>query len=534
MRRTTLASIALLAAVSMVVIPGCKSHQHKHTEDKVVVYDAPKADKSMADKPMTDPFAAEKSSAKSAVDGMTRGTLAYPTGDRKTSALLLEKAVPSEIVANKPYTYEIKVTNITANKLEGVEITETLPAGLKLADAVQGATLRVDGANAKIGLGTLNPGESKVVKIGATATQAGAVSGCSAITYNTSLCLGLNVVSPAITANATLPSTDVLVCDNIPLKVTVTNSGTGVARNVKVTDTLPEGLTLADGKKDLALHIGNLAAGESKTVEVMLKASKTGNYSTQFEAVGDDLPTQSIAAAVNVRQPRLVVTKAGPKNIFVGSPFTYELEIENKGDGIAKDSVLTDNLPAGFVVVDASDAASVSGNRVTWNVGDLAPGAKKKVLLTVRGTAVGTARNSVTGQANCADPATVSAETQVSGVPAILLEVVDSPDPVQVGQDTTYTITVTNQGSAPSTNVKVLSMLEDNMEFVSAGGAAAGKLEGKEVRFESIASLAPGAKAVFTVVVKAKGQEDVRFKTVLTADQFKREIEETESTNFYK
>jgi len=533
MRCTTLASIALLAAVSMVLVPGCKTQSTSKTGDRVITYQTTKpADK---DSGSRDPFTKELApTVKPSADGMTRGVLAYPTGDRRTSALVLEKAVPSEVIANKPYTYEIKVTNVTSNKLEGVEIVESVPAGLKLADAIQGATLHVDGQTARIGVGSLNPGESKTIKIGATATQAGAVSGCSAISYNTSLCLGLNVVSPALTANATLPDGDVLLCDRIPLKVTVSNSGTGLARNIKVTDTLPDGLTTLDGVKELSLDIGNLAAGESKTVEVLLKASKTGSYATQLEATGDDLPAQSVAANVNVRQPRLVVSKAGPKNIFVGAPFNYELEVENKGDGIARAAILTDNLPSGFEVVDASDNATVAAGRVTWQVGDLAPGAKRKVLLTVRGTAIGTARNSVTAQADCADPATVSAETQVAGVPAILLEAVDSPDPIQIGQDTVYTVTVTNQGSIPLTNVKVVNTIEGGMEFLSAGGATEGKLEGSEIKFAPIATLAPGATAVFTVKIKAVESKVVIFKTRASSDQLNRDSTDEESTNFYK
>lgn len=533
MLRSSLTTIALLAAVSLIALPGCKSRQAQDSAGRVDTTDGASINFDSSTQPTTRMARDLPMAAKPSADGFIKGTLAYPTGDRKTSALLLEKSVPGEVIANKPYEYTIKVTNLTPSKLKGIEITETLPVGLKLADAVSGATLHVDGQTAKIGIGELAAGESRTIKIGATATQAGAVSGCSAVSYNTNLCLGLNVVSPALTANATLPA-DVLLCDRIPLKITVTNSGTGTAKNIKVTDTLPEGLLTADGRQELSIDVGSLAAGESRTVEVLLKASKTGSFQTQLEAQADDIAVQAVAAAVVVRQPKLVVSKSGPKNIFVGVPFTYELEIENRGDGIARQAVLTDNLPDSLRVIKVSEGGTIAGGRVTWQIGDLAPGAKKKVTLEVEGNNVGTALNSVTGQAECADPATVSAETQISGVPAILLEVVDSPDPVRVGEETTYIITVTNQGSAPSTNVKIVGVLENNMEFVSAAGASAGKLDGTNINFEPLASLAPGATAKFTVVIKASGSDDVRFKTVLTADQFKRSIEETESTNFYK
>jgi uncharacterized repeat protein (TIGR01451 family) len=120
------------------------------------------------------------------------------------------------------------------------------------------------------------------------------------------------------------------------------------------------------------------------------------------------------------------------------------------------------------------------------------------------------------------------------GIPAILLEVIDNPDPVAVGGQTTYTIAVTNQGSAVATNVKLIGTLEDQMEFVSTKGDTGGRMDGKAISFEPLASLAPKARATWTVVVKAVGEGDVRFKTVLTSDQLSRPVEELESTTFYK
>ena len=48
-----------------------------------------------------------------------------------------------------------------------------------------------------------------------------------------------------------------------------------------------------------------------------------------------------------------------------------------------------------------------------------------------------------------------SCTTEVVGVPAILLEVVDVEDPVEVGKEAVYDIKVTNQGSAIGTNIRI-------------------------------------------------------------------------------
>jgi hypothetical protein len=54
------------------------------------------------------------------------------------------------------------------------------------------------------------------------------------------------------------------------------------------------------------------------------------------------------------------------------------------------------------------------------------------------------------------------------------------------------------------------------------------------VEFAPLPSLAPKSKAEWRIVVKAGQPADVRFKVIMTSDQFSKTVEETESTNQYK
>ena len=63
-----------------------------------------------------------------------------------------------------------------------------------------------------------------------------------------------------------------------------------------------------------------------------------------------------------------------------------------------------------------------------------------------------------TAQAKCASAVTAVAQTEFSGLSALLLECVDVTDPIEVGQQETYIITVTNQGSANDKNIKIVSI----------------------------------------------------------------------------
>lgn len=119
-------------------------------------------------------------------------------------------------------------------------------------------------------------------------------------------------------------------------------------------------------------------------------------------------------------------------------------------------------------------------------------------------------------------------------IPAVLLEMIDINDPVEVGSNEIYVITVTNQGSAPDTNIRMKGFLEGEMEFVSASGATRGTHADKTVTFEPLPRLAPGAKAEWRVIVKALAPGDVRFRVEMNTDELDREVIKTEATRFFE
>src|SRR5205085_12665172 len=110
-----------------------------------------------------------------------------------------------------------------------------------------------------------------------------------------------------------------------------------------------------------------------------------------------------------------------------------------------------------------------------------------------------------------APPVESRCETRVVGVPAVLIEVVDLDDPIDVGLPETYEIFVLNQGSAVLTNVKFVCALEDSQEFVSGSGASNVTAEGRTVTLTALPELKPKEKAVWRVVVKVLKAADARF-----------------------
>lgn len=336
--------------------------------------------------------------------------------------------------------------------------------------------------------------------------------------------------APEITLEKSCPP-EVMICDPITYSIVVRNTGDLRATHVKITDRLPAGLSTEQGGNAVSINVGELDPGKSRQFTFSARASKTGSYSNTSVATADDGLRVEASAHVVVGKPALVVSKKGPSKRFLGRPAEFEVTVSNTGDAPARNTVLVD-YPDGGKITEVSDGGRSAGGQASWTLGTIEPGASRTVHVTVKPTRIGTLRNTATATAYCAE-ASATAELSVKGIPAILLEVVDVDDPIEVGENEHYVISVTNQGSAEGTNIKIVCTLPAEEDFVSSDGPTNSNVRGKTVTFEPLASLAPHAKATYRVVVKGNKEGDVRFKVSLTSDQMTSPAEETESTHIY-
>lgn len=513
MRKLTYA----LVLISMLAVVGCACMQ------KAQPAPAPAPVKAAEPvKPAPAPAPAQSANTVSRVYGDSAGC----------GAVRIDKQLPATVQLNQPFSYTITATNLTDMELSSIVVNDRLPGNFEFKSAEPAATPK-DGMLTWT-VDTLGPRASKKMVVNGMAKEVGWVQTCADATYVMLACAKTQVVQPALMLSKTAPA-EVVACDVIPLKYVVTNKGTGVASNVKISDKLLEGLTTSDGKTTVEIAVGNLAPGQAATFNVVAKAAKTGSFKSQAQAMGDGgLKAASEEIATLVKKPVLEIKKSGPEKQYLGRAVKYEIAVANKGDAAATDTVITDTIPAGVGGVAASDGGVVEAGKITWKIGALAAGQSKKVSVSYTPQAAGSFANTASATAICAEAVKASAKTEVAGIAAILLEVVDVSDPIEVGKNETYIITVTNQGTAPDTDIQIKCKLEDTMQFVSASGATAGSAAGGVVTFQPLGTLAPKAKATWKVEVKASKAGDVRFQTSLTSKQLGREVMETEATNFYE
>jgi len=231
--------------------------------------------------------------------------------------------------------------------------------------------------------------------------------------------------------------------------------------------------------------------------------------------------------------PVLAIECSVREESLVGRPVEVCLTVRNSGDAPEPRTTVTLPIPPGSVVTNANEEGTSADGRVVWEIPNLAPQSSKRVCAILEVREPVSLSFAAVARGTLAPPVESRCSTRVVGLAAILLEVVDLDDPIQVGNEVTYEIKVVNQGSAPDANIKLVCTLTDLQDFVSAEGATPMKAKDRTISSDPLARLAPKAEASWRVVVKAAQAGDARFKVELTSDQFQRPIPEDESTRQY-
>ena len=316
------------------------------------------------------------------VVGSSKCAMGTHGGDKSNSAIWVEKSMPGQVVSGKAFQYAITLTNLRDCALEDVVVSERFSEQFEGQSASPEGKMTSQGAEWDIA--SMKPREVKTITVTGTAKSSGVAATCTKVTYNPVLCCGTQVISPNLRVAIQAPS-KALLCDVILVRLTVTNSGTGYAKNVTVTQALPKGMTTTDGKTSVTINVGDLAGGAAKAYSVNLKAQEAGSFANKAGASSSDgLSASSESVTTEVSQPSLKVDVQGPSKIFVTKNATYEVTAQNVGDAPSANTMVTATIPAGMKFISATNGGSEDDGKVTWNIGTLEAGKAVKLGATYK------------------------------------------------------------------------------------------------------------------------------------------------------
>ncbi len=298
------------------------------------------------------------------------------------------------------------------------------------------------------------------------------------------------------------------VGETVRFTVTLTNACTSPLTGVFFQDTLPDGLSFAEGSvtvdgtpepasnPETGFALPDVPGGATVTVsfDAKVDAVPTPNPTLNSAAVRYlytpveggipstfDVRSNEVPVVVAAEADLSVLKTASPDAVSPGDTLTYTLTVSNAGPSPAENVVLTDSTP----VFLSGAEFSVDGG-LTWNpwitpytLGSFASGESRTVLLrgTVAPAAVSSIENTASVASSTPDPDlsnnTSTVNTPVNTSADISVVKLGAPKPAIPGELLTYTIAVANAGPSAAENVVLADTVPDaltNVEFSTDNG----------------------------------------------------------------
>jgi uncharacterized repeat protein (TIGR01451 family) len=454
---------------------------------------------------------------------------------RQDQGLIVEWSGPPAAQVGAPADYTVLVRNVASIPVHAVTVTVPLTGGMTVSGTRPES--RSDGKLLVFALGDLLPRQEKTLQMRLTINSKGEATPRALVSFAkfASGTLHVRVREPKLVLKTAAPA-KVVLGDSATFLLTVTNPGDGPAERVKIIANLPEGLEHAEGKQ-VHFELGNLAAGETRTLQMVCTARGGGRQLCAVSAEAWGNLGARDESAVEVLTPHLELQAAGPGVRYIDRKASYSIRVMNKSDIPAANVTVSELVPAGFKFVSATRGGNfdTATRTVTWFLGEMKPNQAGDLQLELLAVAAGQHQLKFAASTDRGGKVRVEREltTRVQDLSALLLEVKDTDDPVEVGRETTYELIVTNAGSKTETVVQVVCAIPDKTEFKMADGPARYHAEGNIIVFEPLAKLAPKSDALFRIRVKALAPGDVRFKARVTSANVVEPVIQIEPTQIY-
>lgn len=449
-------------------------------------------------------------------------------GQIDTTLLNLTKTMPEKAAIGEEFAVTLLLRAKTC--IGDVVVTDMMPEGLELVSA--DPQPQRQGRNLVWTFDRLDPGDERQINLVVRATGVTTYENCMTVAAEPLVCTETTIGQPKLELAKSGPA-EANLGSQVVYTIVVRNTGNYVARDLVVTDRVPEGMSHESGQRELTYQVAELPPGEARQVRVPLTANERGRFCNTATVTSSNAGEAQAEACTVVQQALLTINKTGTEEQFIGKRANYTIEVTNPGDIVLTDVVVRDQIPEGTTLVSAPDA-TVDGRQLTWRFPRLEPGKKivgMEVVLTSRQP--GNRVNHASVATSEGLQAKSQAPTLWKGYPALLIEVIDTNDPLQPGEETTYIITVTNQGSASDTNVRVNVAFPAEITPISASGDTQTRIDGKNVTVQPYPELAPGKVITWKVQARADQAGDSRLRVELRSGLLTNPVTEEESTQVY-
>ncbi len=451
---------------------------------------------------------------------------------RQAPALTVEKIAPDEIQVGKEASFQVRIRNVGQVAAHDLIILDRVPRGTRFVNAVPQASEAPDG-QLMWQLGSLAPDAESIVTMHVLPIAEGEIGSVAQVLFQTHASVRTICTRPELKVTHSGPQ-KVLIGESVVLDITVSNPGSGAATGVVLEENIPEGFSHPAGR-ELEYEVGVLKPGESRRLQLTLKAAAPGIVENTVYLRGDGNLVAEDTITVEVVAPSLQVSLTGPRLRYLEREAIYDVNVANPGTATARDIELVTYLPKGMRFVDADHKGQYEpqNHAVYWSLEELPPQQSGVAKLTLLPMETGQQRLNVEGRAGMGLKDASEKLVQVDGLAELQFSIHDEADPIEEGSETTYVIQLNNRGSSAATDIRMKIGLPPEMRPVGGEGPTQVSIEGPQVNVDPLARLGPGEQTQYKIRVRGLTAGTHRFQVQLISKETSVPVTKEEVTRVY-
>lgn len=426
--------------------------------------------------------------------------------------LYVEVVSPPSANLQQETTYRIIVRNAMRTQAFGVLVKDVLPETLEYVKSQPEA--RKEGSTLAWDLGEMPIGGEKTLTIIAKPVKVGPVEHTATVTCQTGTRSRLIVQEPKLKVEHSILPAKPLKGQPVQLRISISNPGTGAAKNVAVVVKVSQGLQDSQGSRVFDQEIRRIGPGERMELQALTLATVAGGTQTcDVSATSPDVVTEQPGAkasqGIEVLEPKLKMEMVGPSQKYTNTEDIYELNVQNPGTASAKNVKVAVFVPDSRGVKRASRGGflNAASRRLEWTIDNVDPGETKKLKFEYRVGPMGTYPFTAEARGDSGLAEKQSLTTTVTGVADVEFQVTEKSRIIDLGDTTEYVINIRNQGTKDAEKLLISAVLSENVEVVETdgheGSAARSPQDPKQTVFPTVDHLPAGQEMTYVIRVKA-------------------------------
>jgi uncharacterized repeat protein (TIGR01451 family) len=288
------------------------------------------------------------------------------------------------------------------------------------------------------------------------------------------------------------------------------NEGASQVENVRVEAELPAAAEFVAANPPCEVDEGTATwlidkfpGGQERRVKFQLKPMEEG--SLECHAMVTCMMLTGVQTTVT--RPQVQLTMTGPREVALGQTAVFTLRVTNPGSGEATNVLVRDIVPAGFV--------HPAGDEIEYELGTLPSGEVREIKLELAARGAGAQKNYAQVMAD--GGLRHAAELPIRVLEPQLAVTKTGPKKRYLERPATYSIEVTNPGSAAASRISVIDEVPDGLVLVQATEEGVISPDKKSVRW-ALDQLEPGESRTLNITVRPISTGEFVTQTVATAE----------------